>query len=54
LNDEVEVKDAELFNGMLKIFLERLTPETKKPKKIAVKSGKKLSEEEKHEIAEKL
>ena len=38
LNDEVEVKDAELFNGMLKIFLERLTPETKKPKKIAIKS----------------
>lgn len=38
LNDEVEVKDAELFNGMLKIFLERLIPETKKPKKIAVKS----------------
>ena len=40
LNDEVEVKDAELFNGMLKIFLERLIPETKKPKKIAVKAGK--------------
>ena len=40
LNDEVEVKDAELFNGMLKIFLERLIPEQKKPKKIAVKDGK--------------
>ena len=40
LNDEVEVKDAELFNGMLKIFLERLIPEQKKPKKIAVKAGK--------------
>jgi molecular chaperone IbpA len=40
LNDEVEVKDAELFNGMLKIFLERLIPEQKKPKKIAVKNGK--------------
>ena len=38
LNDEVEVKDAELFNGMLKIALERLVPETKQPKKIAVKS----------------
>jgi molecular chaperone IbpA len=38
LNDEVEVKDAELFNGMLKIALERLIPEAKKPKKIAVKS----------------
>jgi len=40
LNDEVEVKDAELFNGMLKIFLERLIPEQKKSKKIAVKAGK--------------
>jgi molecular chaperone IbpA len=38
LNDEVEVKDAEMFNGMLKIFLERLIPEAKKPKKITVKA----------------
>jgi molecular chaperone IbpA len=40
LNDQVEVKDAELFNGMLKIALERLIPEEKKPKKVAVKTGK--------------
>lgn len=38
LNDEVEVKDAEMINGMLKIALERLVPEAKKPKKIAVKT----------------
>lgn len=38
LNDQVEVKDAELFNGMLKIALERLIPEAQKPKKVAVKS----------------
>ena len=38
LNDQVEVKDAELFNGMLKIALERLIPEEKKPKKVAVKA----------------
>ena len=38
LNDQVEVKDAELFNGMLKIALERLIPEEKKPKKVAVKT----------------
>jgi molecular chaperone IbpA len=38
LNDEVEVKDAEMINGMLKIFLERLIPEHKQPKKIAVRS----------------
>lgn len=40
LNDQVEVKDAEMFNGMLKVFLERIIPEHKKPKKIAVKTGK--------------
>lgn len=38
LNDQVEVKDAELFNGMLKIALERLIPEEKKPKKVEIKS----------------
>lgn len=38
LNDQIEVKDAELFNGMLKIVLEKLIPEEKKPKKVAVKS----------------
>jgi len=48
LNDEVEVKDAEMINGMLKIFLERLIPEHKQPKKIPVrqKSEKKLLTEE--------
>lgn len=38
LDDQIEVKDAELFNGMLKVFLERIIPEHKKPKKIDVKS----------------
>ena len=38
LNDQVEVKDAELFNGMLKIALERLIPEQQKPKKVPVKA----------------
>jgi molecular chaperone IbpA len=37
LDDQIEVKDAEMFNGMLKIFLERIIPEHKKPKKIDVK-----------------
>ena len=37
LDDQVEVKDAEMFNGMLKIFLERIIPEHKKPKKIDVR-----------------
>lgn len=38
LEDEIEVKDAEIFNGMLKIVLERLIPEHKQPKKIPVKA----------------
>lgn len=57
LNDEIEVKDAEMFNGMLKIFLERLIPEQKKPKKIAVKSKSEkqlLTEGEQDAITERL
>ena len=38
IDDKIEVKDAELFNGMLRIVLERLVPETQKPKKVAVKT----------------
>ena len=38
IGDQYEVKDAELFNGMLKIALERLVPEEKKPKKVVVKN----------------
>ena len=42
IDDHIEVKNAELFNGMLKIALERLVPEEKKPKKVPVKTaGKK-------------
>lgn len=37
LDDQIEVKDAEMLNGMLRIFLERIIPEHKKPKKIEVK-----------------
>jgi len=56
IDDQIEVKDAELFNGMLKIALERLVPEEKKPKKVAVKTkGQKsfLTEEERDEISSK-
>jgi molecular chaperone IbpA len=42
IDDHIEVKNAELFNGMLKIALERLVPEEQKPKKVPVKTrGKK-------------
>jgi molecular chaperone IbpA len=57
IDDHIEVKNAELFNGMLKIALERLIPEEKKPKKIPVKSaGKKqlLTEETYEKAAERL
>ena len=37
LDDQIEVQDAEMINGMLRIFLERIIPEHKKSKKIAVK-----------------
>lgn len=38
LADTVEVKNAELVNGMLKVFLENIIPEENKPKKIEIKS----------------
>lgn len=37
LDDQVEVKDAEMINGMLKVFLERIIPDHKKPKKVEIK-----------------
>ena len=39
LDDQIEVKDAEMLNGMLKVFLERIIPEHKKPKKVEVKEA---------------
>lgn len=46
LADTVEVKNADLFNGMLKIWLERLIPEEKKPKKIDINADKEPSKKE--------
>lgn len=37
LNDHIEIKGAEILNGMLQIALEKIIPEHKKPKKIEVK-----------------
>ena len=36
LNDDIVVQDAKLENGMLYIALERIIPEEKKPRKIAI------------------
>ena len=46
LEDQVEVKDAEMLNGMLKVFLERIIPEHKKAKKIEVKEKSSKSKKE--------
>lgn len=46
LADTVEVKNADLINGMLKIWLERFIPEEKKPKKIDInETGEKSSKQ---------
>jgi molecular chaperone IbpA len=36
LADNVEIQNAELLNGMLKVWLEHIIPESKKPKKINI------------------
>jgi molecular chaperone IbpA len=36
LDDQVEIKDAAMLNGMLKIFLEKIIPEHRKPRKIDI------------------
>lgn len=36
LNDQVEIRGAAMINGLLKIALERLVPEHKKPKKVEI------------------
>lgn len=36
LDDQIEIKDAAMFNGMLKIALERIIPEHKKPRRVEI------------------
>lgn len=38
LMDNIEVQNAELINGILKVYLEKLIPESHKPKKINISS----------------
>lgn len=53
LADTIEVKNADLINGMLKIWLENMIPDSRKPKKIDINdttetpSAKQLLTEEK-------
>lgn len=37
LSDHIEINNAEYLNGILKVVLEKIVPEHKKPKKISVK-----------------
>jgi molecular chaperone IbpA len=37
LSDHVVVHNAELVNGLLKVYLESIIPEEKKPKKVSIK-----------------
>lgn len=39
LADNVEIQNAEMLNGILKIWLEHIIPEHKKPKKIDIKDS---------------
>ena len=38
LADTIEIKNADLLNGMLRIWLERFIPESKRPRKIDINS----------------
>jgi molecular chaperone IbpA len=46
LEDQVIVQDAELLNGMLRIMLERIIPEHRKPRKVEVKEKAQPSNKE--------
>lgn len=46
IDDNIEINDAAMLNGMLRIALERIIPEHKKPKKIEVKEAGKSSKKE--------
>lgn len=45
LAETIEVKDASLINGMLKIFLEDIIPDNKKPRKVGINKKKETKEE---------
>lgn len=41
--DNIEIKNAEMVNGLLKVWLEHIIPENKKPKKIDIKDASEKS-----------
>lgn len=54
LDDQIVVQDADMLNGMLRIFLERIIPEHKKPKKIEVKEAEKPSKKKPELLTENI
>lgn len=50
LDDQVEVKGAEMLNGMLKIALERIIPEHRKHKKIEIEEKDESSKKSKKQL----
>lgn len=53
LNEDVEVRGAELRNGLLTIALERIVPEHKKPKKISIDTVPTIKARNKELLTEK-
>ena len=49
LSDDVVVKGAELINGLLTLYLEKIIPDERKPKKIEIKSPKRILGKNKYE-----
>jgi len=52
LDDQIVIDNAEMMNGMLKIALERIIPDHKKPRKIEVKNGESKSSSKKQLLVE--
>ena len=51
--DSVEIKNADLINGMLKIWLENIIPDNKKPKKVDINDPSEPVKTNKQFLAEK-
>lgn len=44
IEENIEVKNAEMYNGMLKVFMERIIPEHRKPVKVEIKAANEMKE----------
>lgn len=51
--ESIEIKNADLINGMLKIWLENIIPDTKKPKKVDINDPSEPVKSNKQFLAEK-